>query len=68
MKPQKGKTEAFHRSDFPWVSKLDPLFETTRHGLYIHPDGNLEDDVQCFSDLFNLFGNNKQITIEVKEY
>jgi len=76
MKPEKGKTEAFQRTDFPWVSKLNPLFETDRSGLYIHPDGNLpgtqgcigilEDDTQCFYDLNNLFKNNKQITLEVK--
>lgn len=76
MKIEQGKTEAFHRTEFPWVAKLDPLFETNRYGLYIHPDGNLpgtqgcigilEDDIQCFSELCNLFENNKQITLEVK--
>lgn len=75
LKPIKGKTEPYTGTQYPWVAKLIPQFQTNRSKLLIHPDGGIEGtrgcigiknkDVQAFKEISLLLKTKKQLILVV---
>ena len=77
LKPVKGKTEPYTGTQYPWVAKLIPQFQTNRTKLLIHPDGGVEGtrgcigirnkDIQAFEEISLLLKTKKELILCVNK-